>query len=413
MAFSGVERWQIMRHCWGVKFNSDVSKPPAFLIPLMLVNLSAHMALSGGRVAGSIYALKSGASELVAGVLMGLYAFLPVLTALQVGRWVDRAGAFIAIRIGVLCVIVGAIAPAVWLSIPSLFVSACLVGFGFNVVSVALQNTVGRLNASADAQARLANFGWFAMSHSASSTIGPVLAGVLIDLYGYRASFAALAASALLAAIIVLKTRHAYPRPDPRQSAAEDEAPERVWSLLREPEMRRIYGVSVTLSVAWDIFIVLLPVLGTRLGFSASVIGTVFSLFALGTFAVRFATPWLSHRYREWTIMRAALAVIVVSLCALPFVRTPMLLMLVGFALGAALGSGQPNMLSLLHAAAPPGRSGEAVGLRSLLGNSSAVSVPVAFGAAVGLLGLMPILFAGAFLAAGGLRAAHQGVKSQ
>jgi MFS family permease len=389
---------------------------PRILFPLMLINLTAHMALSGGRVAGSVFALKTGQSELVAGILMGLYALLPVLTAVQVGRWVDRAGAFVAIRVGVLCVIVGAAFPVMWLHITSMFISSALTGFGFNVVSIALQNSVGRVNARAPQEERLANFGWFAMSHSASSTVGPFVAGILIDAFGYKVAFGAMVASAMVALVTTLRARENLPTAQIREEKPGAVTPN-LLSLLETPEMRRIYGVSMSMAVVWDLFIILLPVLGHRLGFSASVIGTTFALFALGTFAIRFATPWLSTRFREWEIMRTALVVMAMALCVLvavslalwPFLRSPFALMAVGFVLGAALGCGQPNMLSLLHTSAPQGRSGEAVGLRSLVGNASSVSVPVAFGAGAATFGIAPILFIGVLMIAGVIPAAHKG----
>jgi MFS family permease len=382
----------------------------------MLINLTAHMALSGGRVAGSVFALKTGGSELTAGVLMGLYALLPALSAVQVGRWVDRAGGFVAIRAGVACVIVGALVPVLWLNITSMFISSVLTGFGFNVVSIALQNSVGRLNSSVSAEQRLANFGWFAMSHSLSSTMGPFFAGVLIDGFGYRVAFGAMVVSSIIALITTLRVRARIPTAHARD--VEGNRGQNFLSLLESPEMRRIYGVSLTMAVVWDVFIILLPVLGHRLGFSASVIGTTFALFALGTFAIRLATPWLSTRFLEWEIVRTALVVMAMSLGVLvavsmalwPVLRSPLTLMSVGFVLGAALGCGQPNMLSLLHASAPHGRSGEAVGLRSLIGNASSVSVPVAFGAASATLGIAPILLVGVLVVAGMVPTAHKGV---
>jgi hypothetical protein len=51
------------------------------------------------------------------------------------------------------------------------------------------------------------------------------------------------------------------------------------------------------------------------------------------------------------------------------------------FALGLALGSGQPNVLALLHSGAPAGRGAEAIAIRASLGNLSSVSLPLAYGA--------------------------------
>ena len=185
-----------------------------------------------------------------------------------------------------------------------------------------------------------------------------------------------------------------------------------VWhDLLAAPELRRIYYVSMALACCWDLFIVMLPVLGTRLGFSASIIGTVFSLFAVGTFVSRALMPWLSSRMREWQIMRAALIIIALVFVVLPWAGAAIVFMLLGFLFGCAIGFSQPNMLSLLHAAAPPGRGGEALGLRSLVGNASSVLVPVAFGLAVGPLGVAPLLWAAAALISSALPAAHRGVR--
>ena len=55
--------------------------------------------------------------------------------------------------------------------------------------------------------------------------------------------------------------------------------------------------------------------------------------------------------------------------------------MMIGSAvLGLALGSVQPMVLSTLHQAAPPGRQGQALGLRMLFTNAATIAMPVGFG---------------------------------
>jgi MFS family permease len=79
-------------------------------------------------------------------------------------------------------------------------------------------------------------------------------------------------------------------------------------------------------------------------------------------------------------------------------------LMTLSFCLGLALGAGQPMVMAVLHAHAPPGRMGEAAGVRMSLVNSMAVAVPLLFGAIGGTVGLAPVLwFAGVFLTTGGI----------
>ncbi|MBL8310858.1 MAG: MFS transporter [Burkholderiales bacterium] len=402
------------------RLSALVAHFPPFLLPLIFINLTGHMALSGGRVAGSLYVLKTGHAEYLVGVFMALFSAIPVLTSLSIGRWVDRAGAPKVMRVGISLVLLGAWLPVVHLSLPALLVTAVTVGCGFNVLSVAAQHTVGHLVADATPAQRLANFGWFALGHSASSTFGPFFAGLLIDGFGFRVAFAALACFACVAAWVVYTRTRGLPAPhaDPESEIAtdgEDEVREvrqqpNVLDLLKPPEMRRIYWVNMVMASSWDLFIVMLPVLGVRLGYSASVIGTVFSLFAVGTFAARATMPWLSKRANEWQILRAALCVIVLAFLALPWAVFAPLLMALGLLFGSAVGMSQPNMLSLLHAASPPGRGAEAVGLRSVLSNSVSIAVPLAFGVAVVPLGVSALLVMGAAVFASGLYPTHQGV---
>jgi MFS family permease len=399
-------------------FASLTSRFPPFLLPLILINLTGHMALSGGRVSGALYVLKTGNAEIIVGVFMALFSVIPMLTALAIGRWVDRVGAARVMRIGIALVLFGAWLPVFYLSLPTLLLMALLIGFGFNVLQIAAQHTVGNLVIGASPSERLANFGWFALGHSASSALGPFIAGILIDALSFRAAFATLALFACAAAWLVYIRMRDLPKthatPEAEIANEEGEAREiarkpRVLDLLALPEMRRIYWVNIIMAASWDLFIVMLPVLGVRLGYSASVIGTVFSLFAVGTFLSRAAMPWLSQRASEWQILRAALVVIVVVFIALPWAVVAPILMLIGLVFGAAVGLSQPNILSLLHAASPAGRGAEAIGLRSVISNGASVVVPVAFGAVVAPLGISALLIGGSVFFATGLPPAHRG----
>ncbi len=79
---------------------------------------------------------------------------------------------------------------------------------------------------------------------------------------------------------------------------------------------------------------------------------------------------------------------------------------MLSFCLGLGLGSGQPMVMALLHTHAPPGRMGEAAGVRMSLVNTMAFAVPLVFGALGTTVGLAPVFYSvGAFLTTGGLLA--------
>ena len=79
------------------------------------------------------------------------------------------------------------------------------------------------------------------------------------------------------------------------------------------------------------------------------------------------------------------------------------------YALGLGLGVSQPMILSVMHRAAPPGRVGEATGLRLTLVNGTQTFLPMLFGALGGAFGLSPVFWAVALLVGGGAFYARRG----
>jgi MFS family permease len=377
---------------------------PPLLLPLVALNLFAHIAISGGRVTSALYALNAGASEFLVGALIGLYGLLPMLLALSMGRWVDRVGPFVPMRAGVVLVATGVALPAMLPHIATLFATAALCGLGFTIVSVAAQHSVGRLQQDSVTH-RVANFGWLALGHSTSSVLGPIIVGIVIDRVGYASAFAALAASAAVSLAVVLKYRtqlRALHMDKPHETRPD------VWTLVGQPAMRRIYIVGALLAISWDLFAFLIPILGHRRQLSASTIGAILAAFAAGTFGVRLIMAWLARRFAEWHILRAAIIVIVAIYLLVPLTPSVPLLFAFAFILGTAVGCSQPNMLSLLHASAPRGRGAEAVAVRNMLGSASSVFVPFLFGATAASLGLVPVFWSVAALVAAAFPAAHR-----
>lgn len=386
---------------------------PAPLPTLILVNLSAHLALSGGRLSGSLYTLHTGAGELWAGVFMGLFAFIPLCTSLKSGRWIDRVGPRKVTQRGTLLVVAGAWLPALWLSVPTLFVMALLVGIGYNLVSMAGLHAAASAGDPGSSRQRLANFGWLGLGFATSATLGPALAGMLIDAFGFRAALQ-VTASCTFVTLLLVFTRLGQALPEPHPLCAPGRAAVAVrglFDLLRRPRLRRLLLVGLALSASWDLFMIMLPVVGTRLGFSASLVGTISSAFALGIFISRALTPTLAVRFPEWHNVRASLLGVVVAFVLLPLAREPAVFIAMALLLGVAIGLSQPNILSLLHAATPRARSGEALGLRYFLGNCSSVLMPLFFGSAIGVVGVLPIFWLNATVAGAGLVSAQQAAR--
>jgi predicted MFS family arabinose efflux permease len=248
--------------------------------------------------------------------------------------------------------------------------------------------------------ARSRNFGLLALGLSTSSIAGPMIAGLMIDHAGYRATFALLTLLPLLPIAVLATNRIQLPGPHPAHAQYPDGSP---LDFVAHPEIRRVFIINGLISMAWELHTLFVPIYGHTIGLSASRIGLILAAFAAATFVVRLAMPVIARRVSEHGVLTSALYVGAIVYLALPFSRDVGTLMGLSFCLGLGLGAGQPMVMSLLHSHAPPGRMGEAAGVRMSLTNSMAVAVPLVFGAVGGTIGLSPVLWSvGVFLATGG-----------
>lgn len=361
--------------------------PSVPLLHLILVALTAHIALAGSRITTSLYALSMHASEFTVGILIALFSLFPMLCAVPAGRLIDRIGILRPMMAGSIAMATGCALPGMIGGMPVLFLATMLIGTGFMVIQVAAQHTVGAVSSQ---EMRATNYSWLALGFSISGFTGPVLAGLIIDDAPYYAAYLVFGCFASGAFTLVLFGKLSDMRvPTTQEQAATGTA----FELLRLREMRHIFIVGMLLSSAWDLFTFVLPIHGARSGFAASTIGLILGCFSAATFMVRLAMPLIARRLNEWQVLAGALVLAALCYAVFPFMRQPLSLMVVASILGLAVGSAQPNMLALLHHVAPAGRAGEAVGIRVTIGNACQVFLPLAFGGAGAALGLTAVFW--------------------
>jgi len=367
-----------------------------------------HMAFVSARMTGSLYALAYKASTFTVGVMMALFALIPMLIAVRAGRWLDEVGPFRPILTGILMMLGGMVLPAAFpyatSDVAPLLVAAALIGTGATLVMMSVQQVVGQ---RADPKNRAAAFSWLALGASIAGFCGPVLSGFLIDSSGHRATYAVMLVVLLVALALLWANRALLPA---HHGKARGPEPVHPLELLRHTELRRVLIASGLISMSWDLQTFIVPVHGTRVGLSASQIGLVLGCFAVATFTIRLAMPVLSRRFAEWQVLTYTLVNTAFVFVLFPLFSSLGPLMAGAFLLGLGLGAAQPNVMSLLHARSPEGRVGEALGLRTIVMNSSHVVLPLVFGAFGSVLGVAAMLWAmAALVGAGGSAALRWG----
>lgn len=361
---------------------------------MVLLLIIAHTAFNGIRVATSLAAIKAGGGALWVGVLTAMFNLIPAFLAIRAGRAVDRLPLRKPLVFGCLLMAAGgsiaAFEPMLWV----LAIAACGLGVGWMVIAAASQYAIGMYGDGSD-ERRVRAFSVMSMGFSISSFFGPLIAGFMIDHASFRAAFALLAAFPLVAAALF----HAkwFLRLPSIAHKVPDAPPGKASELLAIPIVRNTLMTGAVITIGWDLYIFIVPVLGSQLNLSATQIGSVMSLFAVAVFVVRFLMPRLQRWLGGRGVIVAAMIVAGGAFIAFAFAKSYAAMLAISFVMGLGLGSSQPIVLAFLHSASPPNRIGEVNGMRMTMISTSQWTMPLVFGILSLKTGLLPL-----FLLVGG-----------
>jgi len=352
---------------------------------LVVLGAVGHGSMNSVRLAFSLFALHEGASPFAIGVIYSLFSLLPAAAAFNLGKLIDRVGALIPMMIAMVAFGAALAGVAAFPGLTAIYLAAPIVGTGFTTYNIGLSSITGQIGSPAN---RTANFGWLTVGFAIGSLLGPLAAGAMIDGFGYRETFAAIALVPICGALVIASRRRSLPAGGgdgvAKSSGLRD--------LLSAPGVASVIMATALFAAAWDVFIFVMPLLGKSLGMSATAIGVAMAWFSVGSFLARLALPALSRRYDDWTLMAMNFFVTAVGFALLPVAAAGAPLMVVVVLIGIGTGFGTPISFSLSYAVAPPGRQGELSGMRLMATALCHVTVPTSVGALGSALGLGPVL---------------------
>lgn len=371
----------------------------AELARVMAGHLFVHACMAGMRMAAPLLALRAGYGAVAVGLLLALFAVTQVFLSVPAGRYTDRHGFHRPVMIAIAMAVVGGGLAAAWPVFSVLCVSAMLTGCAAGLASIALQWHVGRA-ASGPMQLRQV-FSWLSIAPAVSNFVGPLVAGVLIDLGGFRAAFLAMALLPL-GTWVCVRGIPVLPSASPRGAGR----PPAAWDLLRDPDFRRLMIINWLVSSCWDVHTLVVPVLGHERGLSASVIGMILGAFAIAAAALRIVLPFLAARVPEWVVMMVSMGAAAVLFAVYPLVHSAWAMGVCSVLLGFALGAVQPMVMSTMHQITPAHRHGEALGVRMAAIYGSGVLMPMVFGLAGAVVGITAVFWTVGAMVGGGCRIA-------
>ncbi len=356
------------------ELTTDSNPMRGALFALIVCQVGLHACLQGARLAVPLSVLRMGHDAWSVGVVMMMFAIIPALFAISAGRLADRRGYHFPVRIAAALSLSGTVIGALMPSFAGLCTAAALCGGGAGFGMIAIQRTASRF-ARNDAD-RLRVFSWIALAPALAALLGPLLAGTLIDHFGFRIAFVGLAMLPVISLLVTCAVPHEVP-------VAIDASVRKKYSvreLLRMPGFARLLFINWLVSASLDVHGFALPVLGVERGLSASTLGAVLAAYAVASMAVRLVIPFIAELLPRRHLLPGALALTCLVFALYPLLESAWAMAGCAAVLGIALGAIQPAILTTLHNVTPRQHHGEALALRSMSVHLSMMGMPLIFG---------------------------------
>lgn len=356
---------------------------------VLLLIVLTHTSFKGSKVLVTLFAIELGASEFIVGFLFAMYSLFPAFLSIYAGQISDRLGFRPPMLLGAVGLLAGLLIPYYFPSLLGLLCSVTLIGLCYIFYIVSIQHLVGTIGSEAD---RTRNYSYYSIAVGVTALSGPTLAGFAIEHLGHRHTFTLLALFPFLPIVVLLLVRSAKAgRESPSDKGPKEER--RFGDLWRSPPLRRVMVTAGILETGNELVNFLLPIYGHSVGLSPSEIGLVMGAYGAALLVMRALMPALVRRSSEELVLSYSMTVACTACVIFPFVGTFAPMLLVAFLMGAGLGCGAPLSMVLTYNRAPPGRSGEAMGLRQVVNKSTEVMVPMVFGSVSTAFGMWPVFW--------------------
>ncbi len=363
---------------------------------IVLVSVLNHIGFAGSRVAVSLYALESGASQFTVGVLVALYALGPVSLSIIIGKFADRVAPRLPAIMGTAGLGLALLLPPLFPGLPVLYVTCFILGLCNQLFNIPVEAAVGGIGG---VEKRARNYALISMGFSAASFIGPLVAGFSIDYIGHLQVFVVLASFTVVPMLILWFKLSLLPNVG--KHGGEDRRGS-VLDLWRIPNLRTTVITGSIILSAWDLFQFYLPIYGHSIGLSASAIGAIIGVVSIASFVVRGFIPFLVRKLTEAEILTISMFLAAFAFLLLPFFVNPYALAAIAFLLGLGVGCATPIAMSFIYVLTPRGRIAESMGLRKTINQATHMVVPLIFGSVGSAFGFTTVFISNSIMLAVG-----------
>ena len=313
-------------------------------------------------------ALENGASGYQIGLIASIYALVPLVIAVQMGRWVGRIGEVPLLLTGCISFIALGLAFAFLNNIIAIAAATALAGIA-HLSNVAASQAMVASRSPHELQDQ--NFGYFSFSTSMGHTFGPMLGGIIAGSSGVlpRSSTSAFVFASILALLAIVPFFLFKGLKEVRSQEERDAAGSiRARDVIKRPGIKPAIWTSLAVASTNDVLVVILPLVGTELGISPLVTGAILSIRSASAMVSRFSLGRLTKRFGSANVMNFSIIISAIFLFASAYASTAVTLGVVMAMIGFLLGIGQPLTMSIVSKKTPIEERAMAISIR-LFGN--------------------------------------------
>ncbi len=380
------------------------------LIMILLISSLQLVSMVIMRQNAPLYLQSIDASEFFVGIVVSAFAFIPLLICVPGGILMDRIGYRKIIAFGAGSMIVSSLILMI-LPPPGIVVlTQLLAGLSNILVILAAQAYVSNMDHPVN---RTRNFALWSLAFGFGLLAGPPIAGILADLWGFRAAF--FGAAIVSALVLLVNTRLAEVAPGYRESLnwqgltglMRRELPQvsRVSrDLIQKPLVQLAIGISVVVLFVITLRMSFYLVYLEQVEFSSTRIGVLVA--TQEGFALLFR-PFLApmiHRIGALPLMIGSLILGGIGIGSVAFLQDFTPLFIAAMLTGITPAFTQPISMILMAQSAPDDIQGTAMGLRQMANQAPLFVGPLFFGAVSALFGLHQVFLVAAvmlFISAG------------
>jgi len=347
------------------------------------------LSIAGTRPLVPLFSKELGANNAEIGLIVTMFSLVPLFISITLGKIIDRRGTKIPLLVSILIGFVSLFIPFLFQNLLGVYVSQLLAGVSQLLFVLSIQSLAGQSTEITVSETYIATF---SIGVALGGFIGPIISGILSDMYRYPFAILVSGLLILLALPFSLNLKHNDVKKEKTECQSETEFA-KSFELLKNSNIRNAIIVSGVLLLGKDMYIAFFPLLAEEQGISNAFIGIIISINALGGVLIRLLLPVILKYYNNASIITISLLFVGVFYLMNPFISSFILLCTCSFLLGLFLGIGQPLSIAATIQSLPTSRIGEGLGLRLSFNKLTQVVAPVILGGVSHVFGIISLFF--------------------